>query len=98
MELFEFEEAKYKKSHGFTYKEITEKIAYLKNKYRSLDTICIEPSLEHFEVNQVAQRLARIENNLKYIDPLKENIWINFFHIIRHHYMATHDSVQTTIN
>ena len=77
-ELFEFEEAKYKKHHGFTYKEITEKIAYLKNKYRSLETIHIEPRLEHFEINQVSQRLERIENNLKYIDPLKENIWINF--------------------
>lgn len=77
-ELFAFEEAKYKKNHGFTYKEMTEKIAYLKNKYRSLDPIHIESRLEHFEVNQVALKLARIENNLKYIDPLNENIWINF--------------------
>ncbi|MBQ8292559.1 MAG: DUF4011 domain-containing protein [Bacilli bacterium] len=76
-ELFEYEEALNEKHHGLTYKQMTEVIAYLNNKYPSLELIPIENSLEHFEIAKVRDYLEKIEANLKYIDELKDNIWAN---------------------
>lgn len=76
-ELFEYEKAINEKYHGLTYKQMTEKIAYLNNKYPDLELIPIESQLEHFEIDKVYESLQRIEKNLKHIDELKDNIWSN---------------------
>lgn len=74
-EIFDYEEAINDKCHGITYKQMTETIAYLNNKYESLELFPIEASLEHFEIKKVYDCLKKIEKNLKHIDELKNNIW-----------------------
>ncbi len=76
-EIFTYELATTDKYHGLTYKQITEELAYLNNKYSNLEEMPIESTLEHFEINKVREALRTIENRLENIDPLKDNIWIN---------------------
>ncbi len=76
-EIFLYEEAINDKYHGLTYKQMTEKLAYLNNKYPDLELIPIENSLEHFEIDKVYTCLQKIEKALQNIDELKDNIWSN---------------------
>lgn len=76
-EIFLYEDAINDKHHGLTYKEMTEKLVFLNNKYPSLELIPIENSLEHFEISKVYESLKKIEKALHNIDELKDNIWAN---------------------
>lgn len=76
-EIFSYEDAINDKHHGLTYKQMVEKLAYLNNKYPTLELIPIENQLEHFEIFKVYECLQKIEKSLARIDELKDNIWIN---------------------
>ena len=76
-EIFSYEEAINDKHHGLTYKQMVETLAYLNNKYPTLELIPIENKLEHFEIAKVYECLQKIEKALTNVDELKNNIWAN---------------------
>ncbi len=86
-ELFAYEKAYNAHYHGLTYRNISERLAFLNNKYPNLELLPVENDLENYEINEVAKRLKNIENLLENIDPLKDNLWSN----IEEYYDAKHE-------